>query len=667
MNQRRVLFRARTALSRLPGRHGFGLIPWIVPLLFGLAGAPVSTEGPDEAGWILAISIANVAAWVAQGIVLLIIRRRALRLPPTPRGGLVAIALFALIGAIGGVVQAAVLSRTELADPPQFIAPSTLVLFSILTWVCTASIVAFAFSWRDQLADSLRASELHAARTRDALARSTALEAQRRAVVARLLRQRTIPALAEIDAAVRATSGTAAAQQAADAIERLARDDIRSASHLLHPVTAAHSLPSALALASRLCGLPGTGSGIEAEVPISPDVGDRVTLTVVDLLLDDEPARPCPPLQAALSADHRTVSITLDPERTVRIPLEADADTAVAFTPTPRWHQIAPAPFGMPWVAIALLNAFSVLAATLAAGSGLWLAAFADMAVITVGTAALDRLLRTHAIQRLSARRQWLLIAVIVAAIGAAAGAVWGTMIDGETASLTVLGLVCALSMGLFLPGIRVWASAVRRLRADVVLADLAVGASAARQRVRDLESSTAAAEALHATVQSQLLGVAGAIGSDTPDDLRVMALGKLDDVVRTALPAIATQLETIRPEEEIALLDAPALSSLWPEVAITMQVPNNLPQSALKLINSVVVEAVGNAVQHGHADAVDVQATLWPGALEITVEDDGIGVDTSATDGLGLSAIRSIASEFSLRPGPAGGTRLDLRLPYFA
>ena len=648
MNQRRVLFRARTALSRLPGRHGFGLIPWIVPLLFGLAGAPVATEGPDEAGWILAISIAHVAAWIAQGIVLLIIRRRALRLPPTPRGGLVAIALFALIGAIGGVVQAAVLS------------PSTLVLFSILTWVCTASIVAFAFSWRDQLADSLRASELHAARTRDALARSTALEAQRRAVVARLLRQRTIPALAEIDAAVRATSGTAAAQQAADAIERLARDDIRSASHLLHPVTAARSLPSALALASRLCGLPGTGSGIEAEVPISPDVGDRVTLTVLDLLLDDEPARPCPPLQAALSADHRTVSITLDPERTVCIPLEADANTAVAFTPTPRWHQIAPAPFGMPWVAIALLNAFSVLAATLAAGSGFWLAAFADMAVITVGTAALDRLLRTHAIQRLSARRQWLLIAVIVAAIGAAAGAVWGTMIDGETASLTVLGLVCALSMGLFLPGIRVWASAVRRLRADVVLADLAVGASAARQRVRDLESSTAAAEALHATVQSQLLGVAGAIGSDTPDDLRVMALGKLDDVVRTALPAIATQLETILPEEEIALLDAPALSSLWPEVAITMQVPNNL-------INSVVVEAVGNAVQHGHADAVDVQATLWPGALEITVEDDGIGVDTSATDGLGLSAIRSIASEFSLRPGSAGGSRLDLRLPYFA
>ena len=90
-----MLFRARAALSRLPGRHGFGLIPWIVPLLFGLAGAPVATEGPDEAGWILAISIANVAAWIAQGIVLLIIRRRALRLPPTPRGGLVAIALFA--------------------------------------------------------------------------------------------------------------------------------------------------------------------------------------------------------------------------------------------------------------------------------------------------------------------------------------------------------------------------------------------------------------------------------------------------------------------------------------------------------------------------------------------------------------------------------------------
>ena len=91
------------------------------------------------------------------------------------------------------------------------------------------------------------------------------------------------------------------------------------------------------------------------------------------------------------------------------------------------------------------------------------------------------------------------------------------------------------------------------------------------------------------------------------------------------------------------------------------------MPASALRLFNSVVVEAVGNAVQHGRADAVDVQAELWPGALTITVDDDGSGVAPQTRDGLGLAAIRAIASECSLRPRPTGGTRFEVRLPYLA
>ena len=255
----------------------------------------------------------------------------------------------------------------------------------------------------------------------------------------------------------------------------------------------------------------------------------------------------------------------------------------------------------------------------------------------------------------------------VVAAIGALAGGVWGTLIGGETASLAVLGLVCALSMGLFLPGIRVWASEIRRLRAAIVLDDLATEAKVIRQRVRSLTAAKAAAESLHATVQSQLLGVAGAIGSDVPPELRALALSTLDGVVEAALPAITNQLEAAPVAEDTPLLDATALSTVWPLVDISMEVPSELPPVALTLLNSVIVEAVGNAVQHGQADAVTVEATLWPGALAITVEDDGIGVPPQARDGLGLTAIRSVASEFSLLPRPRGGTRLDLRLPFLA
>jgi signal transduction histidine kinase len=95
------------------------------------------------------------------------------------------------------------------------------------------------------------------------------------------------------------------------------------------------------------------------------------------------------------------------------------------------------------------------------------------------------------------------------------------------------------------------------------------------------------------------------------------------------------------------------------------MRVPDAMPASALRLFNSVVVEAVGNAVHHGGADAVDVRAELRPGALTITVDDDGSGVAPQIRDGLGLAAIRAIASECSLRPRPAGGTRFEARLPY--
>jgi hypothetical protein len=666
-----ILRRARwitgTTLRRLPGRHGFSLLPWIVPLLFGLAGTPVSTEGPDEGAWIRIILIAHVAAWLAQGLVLLIVRRRAMLLPPTVRGGVITLAVFATIGAVGGVVQATVLAPVALPDPPQFISPATLVLFSILTWVCTAGIIAFAFSWRDQLADSLRASEQHAELTRQALGRSLHLEAYRHAVVARLLRERTLPRLRAIRAELESADATGPQQPLADALERLARDDIRSASHLLHPVTAAESLPAAVAAVCRPFGVHPVVTERAPSPELPADAVDHAALTAVELLLDTKPTDPPSSLTVTIDANADNPAIELRYGRGARVPIGHAHEQALVPLRTPRWYQIAPAPHGMPWVAIALLNAFSVLAATLAAGTGLWLAALADMVVITTGTAGLDRLLRWSVIQRLSARGQWIVIASVVAAIGALAGGVWGTLIGGETASLAVLGLVCALSMGLFLPGIRVWASEIRRLRAAIVLDDLATEAKVIRQRVRSLTAAKAAAESLHATVQSQLLGVAGAIGSDVPPELRALALSTLDGVVEAALPAITNQLEAAPVAEDTPLLDATALSTVWPLVDISMEVPSELPPVALTLLNSVIVEAVGNAVQHGQADAVTVEATLWPGALAITVEDDGIGVPPQARDGLGLTAIRSVASEFSLLPRPRGGTRLDLRLPFLA
>jgi anti-sigma regulatory factor (Ser/Thr protein kinase) len=61
----------------------------------------------------------------------------------------------------------------------------------------------------------------------------------------------------------------------------------------------------------------------------------------------------------------------------------------------------------------------------------------------------------------------------------------------------------------------------------------------------------------------------------------------------------------------------------------------------------------------------VEITATLWPGAVGVTVDDNGCGIEDGADQGLGLTAIRSAANEFSLKRLPDGGTRLRVRLPY--
>jgi hypothetical protein len=79
----------------------------------------------------------------------------------------------------------------------------------------------------------------------------------------------------------------------------------------------------------------------------------------------------------------------------------------------------------------------------------------------------------------------------------------------------------------------------------------------------------------------------------DTPEDLRRHALAVLDEVAERSLPAIVAQLEAPADADEAVPLDAAVLASVWPQVAISMRVPEAMPAPALRLFNSVVVEAV--------------------------------------------------------------------------
>ena len=83
-----------------------------------------------------------------------------------------------------------------------------------------------------------------------------------------------------------------------------------------------------------------------------------------------------------------------------------------------------------------------------------------------------------------------------------------------------------------------------------------------------------------------------------------------------------------------------------------------------------MVQEACTNVIRHAQASQVDVMGRFVDGALEVCIEDDGVGFDQAQirADALGLRGIEEraklIGAVFSIEPREAGGTRLCLWFP---
>lgn len=82
-----------------------------------------------------------------------------------------------------------------------------------------------------------------------------------------------------------------------------------------------------------------------------------------------------------------------------------------------------------------------------------------------------------------------------------------------------------------------------------------------------------------------------------------------------------------------------------------------------------IVQEAVSNAVRHGGVDSISVSARRTGRWLELIVEDDGTGFDTTVpTEGMGIANIRARAAkaggEVRISSSPGVGTVVDVRIP---
>jgi signal transduction histidine kinase len=86
--------------------------------------------------------------------------------------------------------------------------------------------------------------------------------------------------------------------------------------------------------------------------------------------------------------------------------------------------------------------------------------------------------------------------------------------------------------------------------------------------------------------------------------------------------------------------------------------------------LQRIVLEAVANTLQHGHANRLRFTAGARPdGDVEIRIEDNGRGFDSAGVhDGPGLLNMRHraerLGARFSVDSSPGGGTVVRLVIP---
>ncbi|MDE2397708.1 MAG: GAF domain-containing protein [Burkholderiales bacterium] len=126
----------------------------------------------------------------------------------------------------------------------------------------------------------------------------------------------------------------------------------------------------------------------------------------------------------------------------------------------------------------------------------------------------------------------------------------------------------------------------------------------------------------------------------------------------RGLLPALETLAGRFRERSGVAL----AFDDRVPELALGTEGDAELFH--------IVQEALANIERHAGATHAWLQVERLPGAVEVCIEDDGIGPsapsDGSAHHGLEIMRLRAerLGATLAVEPRPGGGTRVELLLP---
>lgn len=97
---------------------------------------------------------------------------------------------------------------------------------------------------------------------------------------------------------------------------------------------------------------------------------------------------------------------------------------------------------------------------------------------------------------------------------------------------------------------------------------------------------------------------------------------------------------------------------------------PPNLPAAVEAATYRITMEAATNVIKHAQSRHcwITLQIVKYPRQLQITIEDDGVGLPLAVVPNVGLHSMRERAEElggvFQIQPRLTGGTRLTVLLP---
>jgi signal transduction histidine kinase len=272
----------------------------------------------------------------------------------------------------------------------------------------------------------------------------------------------------------------------------------------------------------------------------------------------------------------------------------------------------------------------------------------------------------------------WIGLAVLLVPFFAALLLEDGAVIPGDIAA----GFV--LIIGPWIAG--------RTLRARASLLGEAIGREARfeEEKLREAEAATSRertrlARELHDIVSHSISVIA--IQSQAvrrrlgPDHAREATdLAGVEAAARDAMAEMRRLFGVLREEgEQAALAPQPGLAELDQllvrvrDTGIRVELdthgdPVELSPGLDLAAYRIVQEAVTNALRHSGAGRLHVGLRYAPGELEVTVEDDGHGIDDATGGGHGLRGIRERAELYGgtldVGPGDRGGARVHARLP---